>query len=549
MKLALQCLFEPFLSQYFLFESVFGGFITPEEKEKMKKELRNIFCIPRDKTLDAIIKAAEQDPFDKIRDIGDYERLCRTIEFAESDGQDLEITAEDRLILDQKREAMTIKAELFKQYRNLTEETVYTTLITSAMNGNIKAMTTLGYMEYHGICISEDKHNAYKRIRLSANWNDLFGNLMGIAYDKENRQKYYDVLYTVLSGAVRKGSFAHICEYTGYNGECSVDKVAKIIERAFGLGEIKRGEVDHCFAHAAFSELIPVEDKEKLLLSNQPNTIAALADIPFGKIKKGTFEFDGKCADKVTLVREDEIETIVQNLTVAKRCSDTAYRPLLIIAGENYVSRMYLRMIKDGAEGSAIYEIDASTLTDHEFSPTKDNIIISTISATKSASTLIIIKNADKLTEAQANEIVKYLDNEFRRKFRLFSPPVSLDLSGIRFVLTANGKNFITEKLSAKCDTVEAADVADDEKEKAIDDIFEECLKICGVSGITLDPECKKELLSKGADAVTEILDDAVRYAMCKNLKEIKAEDLKAPRKNKSKAKRGIGFSRIGGNV
>ena len=548
MILSLQCLFEPFLSQYFLFESVFGGFITKEEKEKIKKELRRIFCIPRDKELDAIMKAAEQEPFDRIRDIADYERLCRTIEFAERSGEDLEMTAADRIILDRKREAMIIKSELFKQCRNLTEETVYDTLLTSAMNGSIRAMTTLGYMEYHGICIKEDRRNALKRIRLSAGWNDLFGNLMGIAYDKENRQRYYNVLYTVCNGSERKGSFARICDFTGFDGKCEVDKVAKIIERAFGLKEIQRGLCDHCFAHAAFSELIPIEDKEIVLLSKQQNSIAALADIPFGKIKKGAFEFDGRCAEKATLVRDDETESIVQNLTVAKLCTDTAYKPLLIIAEENYVSRMYLRMIRQGAEGSAIAEVDAATLTDRDFTPTKDNIIISTVSATKSASTLIIIKNVEKLTDQQTNELCKYLDNGFRRRFKLYSPPVSIDLSGVRFVLMANGKNFITDRLAQRCDTVETSDVTPEEKETAIDDIFSECLESCGRGGITLDPGCRAELLSRGTDEVTYILNDAVRYAICKNLTVIRSEDLKSTGKKRTRARRGIGFARIGGS-
>ncbi len=548
MKLALQCLFEPFLTQYFLFESVLGGFITDGEKEKMKKELKKIFCIPNDRELDGIISTAEQEPFNAIRVAGDYERLCRTIEFAERTGQDLGITATDRLILDQKREAMTIKSELFKHCRNLTEETVYTTLLDSAMNGSVRAMTTLGYMEYHGICVGEDRHNAYKRIRLSAKWNDLFGNLMGIAYDGENRQTYYDVLYTVMNGALRKASFSHICGFTDFSGECTLDRAAKILERAFGLKEIQRDAYDHCFANAAFSELIPIEDKEKLLLSKQPNTIAALADIPFGKIKKGSFVFDGTCAETVILKREDEAESIVQNLTVADVCSDKAYRPLLIVSSEDYVTDMYLRMIRKGAEGCAVAEIDAATLTDHEFTPTKDNIIISVISETKSASTLIIVRNVEKLNDAQANELYKYLGAEFRRRFRLFSPPVALDLSGIRFVLAAHGRNFITDKLGAKCDTIETAAVTAEEKDRAVDDIFRECLTVCGCEDIELTEQSRTVLTEYGADTIFEILNDAVKYAMCKKIKTVKPEDLKPPRKSRARSKRGIGFGQIGGS-
>ena len=72
--------------------------------------------------------------------------------------------------------------------------------------------------------------------------------------------------------------------------------IAKIIEKAFGLGVVKKNTYDQIFAKAAFSNLISSEDKAKLLLSKKQDAIVSLSDIPFDVDREKQFIFDKKKA-------------------------------------------------------------------------------------------------------------------------------------------------------------------------------------------------------------------------------------------------------------
>lgn len=158
------------------------------------------------------------------------------------------------------------RRELFTE---LTRETVLAGLSAKAENGSIDAMTTLAYLEYHGIFGCADRENAVRRARLCGRWIDLFGNLLCIAYDS-NPQNCYDTLFT------ERPVLQHICAFTGYTGVCWRLPEARLMEKAFGLDIIKRSTFDRTFAKAAYSRLLSMEDKEKLLLSPQREVLTAL---------------------------------------------------------------------------------------------------------------------------------------------------------------------------------------------------------------------------------------------------------------------------------
>ena len=151
---------EPLLTQFFLIDAICRGFIDETDRKTIFEELARVFCVPFDEETEKLYSVADSSQYKNIVDNSGYERLCRTIEFAELSGQGTGLTQVDRVILAQKREAMKIKAEIFKQSKNLTADIIIDTLLDSAMNGNIDAMVTLSYMEYHGICVCKDTQSA-----------------------------------------------------------------------------------------------------------------------------------------------------------------------------------------------------------------------------------------------------------------------------------------------------------------------------------------------------------------------------------------------------
>lgn len=527
MENAVRYLIEPLLTQFFLMDAICRGFIGAEEKQNMLRELARVFCVPMDGETQCYFDAAGQ--FDGIVDYSTYERLCRTIEFAELSGQSVGLTAVDRVVLAQKREAMLIKAEIFKQSKNLTAEIIADTLLNKALNGNIDAMVTLSFMEYHGICICADAHNAVKRLALCAKWNNIFGNLMGIAYDGGNSAQYYDTLYTVLRNANQREIFLYLCRFTGYAEPCRKQAVARIIEKAFGLGIIKRNEYDQIFAKIAFSEIISAEDKEKLLLSKKKDAVASLSDIPFDADRSTRFSFDRSRAANIPLGREKELDQILCSLSPAIGNRTALYRTLLIAGEDEYVTGMYARALKSGfSEGNKVIEVDAGTLSDRDFAGGKENFLLRGLSETKQSHTVFFVEHCEELGQSELEELIKLLDYGYRRRFKLLEPTVSLDLSDVLLVLFASEMNAAIRELAGECDMVRLERLSAEEKGTVIETAFRSRSKAYGIENARLDEEGKKFLAPMKAEQIMRAIDGALKKAAYEDKTVITSELLKA---------------------
>lgn len=537
-------LLEPFLARFYLLESICGSFMTEQEKKAMFRELAEVFCLPDCDELRSLYEVSQQAHFSAIRDLNDYERLCRTMEFAEQSGQDMAVSSLDRMILAQKREAMTVRAELFRQEKNLTRETVSTALLDRAMNGSIHAMAILSYMEYHGICVCTDQSTAVKRLRLCARWNDLFGNLMGIAYDRERTQQYYDNLGTILRSATQKHVFDHICRFHGFAGDYEKNSIARIIERAFGLNIIKREQYDQVFARVAYSALIGIEDKEKLLLNKQKDAIVSLSDLPFDARWTEPAVFDETCGETLPLDRKEEVGKILQNLAVARQCPAEVYLPLLIVAQDEYLTEMYSDMLKKGLSAAPVVELDAAALTAQDLTGCRENVFLRGLSETKSARTVFLLKHCEELREEQVDELVRMLSYEYRRKFKLFQPAVSLDLSGLQFVLLAGERNSQVMKLAAHCDTVWTERIRVEEKDAVVNTLFHSRSASFGHGNMTMEEGCLEYLAAYDTRQVQLIVDCALRGAIFHNRDSISLSAIKTicADQNINTPKRGFGY-------
>lgn len=545
MKNAVSYLLEPLLSQFFLIDAICRGFIGEEDRLATFKELARVFCVPFDGEARAFFEAASSPLYKDITDQASYERLCRTIEFAEKSGQQVDITAMDRVILSRKREAMKIKSEIFSQSKNLTADIIAGTLLDTAMNGNIPAMATLAYMEYHGLCICEDRENALKRIRLCAKWNNVFGNLMGIEYDPQSREVYYNRLYTVLHGSNQREAFKYICNVTAYCAPCTKDPVASIIEKAFGLCIVRRNAYDRGFAKIAFSSLVSVEDKEKLLLNKKKDAIAELSDFPFDVSREMKLCFECERAVDIPLDREDELRRVLCGISPATDNRPQLYRPLLVACDDEYVAEMYAEALRAGFEGSnRIIEVDAATLTARDFAAAKENFILRGLSETKQSHTVFLVKHCDEIGEAELEELSRLLDYEYRRKFKLLEPTVSLDISDVLIVLFASEISESVRALAKECDTVFAERLNEEEKQKVIDEMFRSRSSSFGIGRARLEDKGKEYLASFGTEQIERLLECALKKAAYDNESVITAESLKtvSAQQNITASKREFGY-------
>lgn len=543
-------LMEPLLSQFFLMDAICQGLVDEPQRKEIFKEMARVFCVPMDERTQNYFALADAPVYKNIADYAGYERLCRTIEFAEKSGQSVDMTPEDRVILAKKREAMFIKAELFKQSKNLTADTIADTLLNTAMNGNVDAMVTLAFMEYHGICIHRDPTNAVKRLALCAKWNHLFGNLMGIAYDGENAQMYYDTLYTILRSGNQREVFGYICQSTGWEEPCTKNSVARVIEKAFGLGIIRRNVYDPIFAKVAFSPLICHEDKEKLLLNKKKEAIVSLSDIPFDVDRETGFTFAPPKAEQMPLYRQEELDNILCSIWPATHQRGQVYRPLLVAGDEGYIADMYLNALRAGFDaGNKVFELDAGTLARQDFVAAKEHFILRGLSETKCSHTVFLVKQCDEMGQEELGELMKLLNYDYRRKFKLLEPTVSMDLSDVLIVLFASRINENVRKLAEECDVVWTQRISEEEKQKVIESAFASRSKSFGMEQAALEQAGKEYLAPFKTGQILRLIDGALKKAAYDNTPLITAEALKtvSQQQNITTTRREFGY--LGGGA
>lgn len=504
---------EGFLTFYYLITSVCRGYLDKETEEKIFGELREVFCLPKTDEINRLYTASCAEVYRGISDLSSYERLCRMMEYAEKTGQDMGILPLDRLILAQLRTAVHKKAAILSQEKNTTLETILTSLQCSASNGNIDAMLLTAFMEYHGICVSRDPERALRRMRLCARWNNLCGNLFCLSYDAARGKEYLSVLSAILKGASQKQVYDVICRRHGEGEEVEKNATAALLEKVFSMGMQKRERYDRAFARVAFSDVIATEDKEKLLLGHGQEG-ASLEALPLD-LRYGTITLDAAPWQSAPLKRTGESEKIMQNITVAVRCSGEVYKPLLLLCNDDYVTDMYADLLKKTLCGATVAEIDASTLSERDFAKDTDNIFVRTLAATKRADTFFFLRNADALTETGAEEAARMFDPDYRRRFKLFHPSVSLDLSGIRFVLFASGRSALGRHFRQVCDTVSPENVNEKEKEVAVKHAFRVFREKFGLPELDMENgACLSYLSAMDSRQMLQTLDGAMRRAV-----------------------------------
>lgn len=549
MKNTVRYLMEPLLSQFFLIDGICCGFLSEDTRKAVFQELARVFCVPFDEETEGYYTAANASHFKSITDYAAYERLCRMIDFAQKSGQDIDLSSVDRVILAQKRDAMQILTRLFRQSRNLTVEVIEETLRDKATNGDVDAMVTLSFLEYHGICICQDQETARKRLALCAKWNHLFGNLMGIAYDENNKTEYYNTLYTILRSAGQKEVFAYLLEHTGYEGVPSKDPEARIIEKAFALGVIQRNTYDRLFSKVAFSELIGTEDKETLLLNKTEGAIASLTAIPFDvdRSKKLRFCREKACAEP--LCRQDELRQILCGILPAVTDRSELYRTLLVVSEDDYISECYAKALKNGfQDGNQVLEIDAGMLTLQDFVGAKENFILRGLSETRDSHTVFLIKHCDELGERELEELIKLLDYDYRRKFKLLEPTVCLDLSDVLIVLLASDNNRTVRQLSEECDVVNTRRLSDEEKQAVIDTMFRDRSRSFGMEQARLEPEGRRYLAPLRMGQIQRLLDGALKQAAFDEQPLITEQNLRSISDQQSIHRNTRAFGYLGGN-
>ena len=291
-----------------------------------------------------------------------------------------------------------------------------------------------------------------------------------------------------------------------------------------------------------------MEDKEKLLLDRQKDALLSLTGIPFDVSGDERLELDRTCLDKIPLERANEKRRILQNVTVGARKPNPIYTPLLVVSGDGYVTDMYKEGLRQGFRQSRVIEVDASTLTYQDFAPGRENLFLRGMTETKQYRTVFFITGCEALEEEQLEELCKMLDFNYRKKFKLIQPTISLDLSGVLIVLFATERNGAVSVLEDRCDTVLTERVTKNEKDLVIEALFDEGFSALGWDRVPLEEGCKEYLSKYPSNEVCRIVDYVLQSAIYENAECITVDLIRSVCSDRSILSSRKGFGYVGGN-
>jgi hypothetical protein len=162
---------------------------------------------------------------------------------------------------------------------------------------------------------------------------------------------------------------------------------------------------------------------------------------------------------------------------------------------------------------------------------------------------VFIIRHCEKLDERSVKLFTRLLDPVERRSWRMASPQISLDLSGLMFILVKSTAQCFASELASKCDLVRVGQISAEEKRLAIRNMFGKRAASFGRGDLVLDEECGQFLATFDTLNAQKIIDGAIKTAIYDDSQSITLTAVKevCKQQNIDTVKKGFGFS--GGGI
>ncbi len=499
-----------FLSKFYLIAALTAKLISSEQKREIYELLARIYCIDKEPSAERYWELSERAPYSEMSNLSDYERECRLISYAALMGKDIGMTADDRIILAAKGEALRRKQDMLSLGKHYTADALSDGLLAAAGSGNIHALGAVAFLEYYGIAIGFNKKRARKNIEKGIRWNNLDCILLKLAERDGSGEECIRKLATVYGYDDDMILTEHIASYYSLNIPSERDKNTALLEKAFMTGAAQRELYDMKVDSLVYTELLTAGDKRRIIENYKRETAPLYHDLPTHIDMDAEIKVDYTALDGVKLRREGELRKIKRNLAGAVSGDRKRYKPLLLISKDPYVLGMYEKAIKKALKGTPCITLDAGLLTAADLSMTKDNVFLRSVSDAGQMAHAFLIEGVEKLSEGGIRELIKYVRGDMRSAFRLSAPQVTLDLSPLLPILFSASE--VPEELAEYCDVVRVAAVAVGEKEASVKDILNSMRKTYGLKELNVTEEVMSGLVAKSSVQVSELADEFAKY-------------------------------------
>lgn len=495
---------EMFLSQYFLFKSVLGQYLT--ERKKLFYALSEI-CMISATEVDELYNLAENEIVEGITGESEYKRHQRIQKYCKLVG----ITSSNN---PEEEELIRIKGNAFivaKSYNMISEpgasgNMVYSCLLSAVASGTILAMQMMGILQCEGIFLEKDIESGISYLSKAADWNDNIGTLALLYYSEENRSYNMNRLHYATRSTPFSKLYNIATQKYGISCDEEIEEVI-LLNKAFDAGVIRRTVYDSNYARIIYSKALCGKDKERVIFSQNKELLSIVSDLPINMTLNNNTTTEFSSVQQLPLKRENEVDSVIRSLKNSDFRASSFYRPLCLCCESKYILNLYANALAENNKSIHIEKIDVGALSEYDFEPTYNNIFIRSVEENKDNRFLMFFYG--EISERKMDSVKKILQGTMRTKFHLINPGITLNMEAVLPICFCEKQN--VDLLKPYCDVVMLSTVNNNEFSSAIEDIFVNKEKLYGVRSIKLNE--KIDYIFKGYDIDTaeNLIDAAVR--------------------------------------
>ena len=500
---------ESFLFQYFLTQALLGEF---NDGKNLFRVLGKIFCITDDE-ISSLFNLTQSGAVSEISTEEGFKRYKRIKQYNALVGNASGYTKDEELLIAIKGNAIVSAVKYgLDAGREATLTQVADRLLSGAENGNIAALRLVGILKCEGMLVEKDMVGGVAQLTKAMRWGDVCATLAMFTYSDVDKFQ----LFKVLNASVKNTPFEFlpktVADFHGVIAE-GCDEEVSLVRRAINANRLNKDTFDPMYARLIFSEAIGIKDKERIVFSENKETVSEACDLPL-HLKYGDISLDEEAIGGVPLNRQDEFEGVITGLYSSDLRTLDTFRPMCLSCDSDYVTERYLSAIERALPTAHIERIVVGELKEYDLQPTKNNVFVRGLDERSNNVWLLIFKG--EISEGVIEAVTAVLRSEKRRKFQLYHPTVCLDLSSVLPICICDGEN--AAKLKNLVELIPLAAVNSAEKPDAIGEVVERKRTDYSFGKVTLTSEVVERLCAMPVESAEKVLDKVLRQNRRKSL-------------------------------
>ena len=498
----LDILNETFLQQYFLYCAILGKYCNRKE---LFDYVADLFFIPNNQK-EYLFALSEEEPVSDIETYGDAMRYSRVRQYCELN--------EYTLIYDDAQKMVSVKSKAIKHAvnnnlyadRNATQSQIYKALLDGALAGNIVAMRLLGTLQCEGIFVEKQLEFGLKNLYRAGQWADMVSLLTVARYLQDDKYALAQN-FNRLSAVVENTQYAELCNKLQQSYGIYATKPSEeiqLLKKAFAANRVKADVYQPLCGRLIFSNAIDIKDKEKILFSDNKSLLSEVCDLPL-KLTYNNLSLAVDALDEMPLKREQEQRKLKTELLNFDLREHDGYRPLCLVSDDEYALETYVKAITAMLQPQTdhLERIDVADLKLYDFEPTANNVYIRSCSDGQNNVFLLTLKG--DIDSAILQHVTHFLASSKRRRFRLNSPRVTLNLSPILPICISDQAN--ASKLGDSVECIYIADITAEEKMSIVSVMLASKSKLYLTKAITAEKDVIRLLCNCSPVAIERVLD------------------------------------------